>query len=140
LETEHYNSVLEITVVFLGIHIWEPDIYIVFSPALHLQCGSVLSLRVHIPQLCSRRLQRVHHCCCVLADFKAAEPKNSFRLMAYSALCNNVFKALNLFLNRNVAEIQLPSNGIRLPKNLAIKAMLYPFGLCVFCPIAARVL
>jgi hypothetical protein len=27
-ETEHYNSVLEITVSFLGIHKWEPDIYI----------------------------------------------------------------------------------------------------------------
>jgi hypothetical protein len=38
-ETEHYNSVLEITVSFLGIYKWEPDIYIGFSPALHLQCG-----------------------------------------------------------------------------------------------------
>jgi hypothetical protein len=36
--TEHYNSVLEITVSFLEIHKWEPDIYIGFSPALHLQC------------------------------------------------------------------------------------------------------
>jgi hypothetical protein len=35
---EHYNSVLEITVSFLGIHKWEPDIYIGFSPALPLQC------------------------------------------------------------------------------------------------------
>jgi hypothetical protein len=25
-ETEHYNSVLEIIVLFLGIHKWEPDI------------------------------------------------------------------------------------------------------------------
>jgi hypothetical protein len=31
---------LEITVSFLGIHKWEPDIYIGFSPALHFQCGS----------------------------------------------------------------------------------------------------
>jgi hypothetical protein len=38
-ETEHYNSFLEIIVSFLGIHKWEPDIYIGFSPALHLQCG-----------------------------------------------------------------------------------------------------
>ncbi len=30
-ETEHYNSVLEITVSFLGIHKWEPDISIGFS-------------------------------------------------------------------------------------------------------------
>jgi hypothetical protein len=35
---EHYNSVLEITVSFLGIHKWEPDIYTGLSPALHLQC------------------------------------------------------------------------------------------------------
>jgi hypothetical protein len=38
-ETEHYNSVLEITVSILGIHKWEPDIYIGFSLALHLQCS-----------------------------------------------------------------------------------------------------
>jgi hypothetical protein len=36
-DAEHYNSVLEITVSFLGIHKREPDIYIGFSPALHLQ-------------------------------------------------------------------------------------------------------
>jgi hypothetical protein len=29
------------TVSFLGIHKWEPDIYIGFSPALHLQCITV---------------------------------------------------------------------------------------------------
>jgi hypothetical protein len=40
-KTEHYNSVLEITVSFLGRHNWEPDIYIGFSPALNLQCGSL---------------------------------------------------------------------------------------------------
>ncbi len=35
-ETEHYNSVLEISRLrILGIHISEPDIYIGFSPALH---------------------------------------------------------------------------------------------------------
>jgi hypothetical protein len=34
------NSVLEITVSFLGIHKWEPDIYIGFSLAIHLQCGN----------------------------------------------------------------------------------------------------
>ncbi|MFN9901666.1 MAG: hypothetical protein ACK55Z_23360, partial [bacterium] len=37
-ETGHYNSVLEITVSFLGIHKWESDIYIRFSSAIHLQC------------------------------------------------------------------------------------------------------
>jgi hypothetical protein len=40
-ETEHYNSVLEITVSFLGIHQWEPDFYIGFSPALHLPCMGI---------------------------------------------------------------------------------------------------
>ncbi len=35
-ETEHDNSVLERTVSFLE---WEPDIYIRFSPAIHLQCA-----------------------------------------------------------------------------------------------------
>jgi hypothetical protein len=44
-ETEHYNSVLEISVSFLGIHKWEPDIYIGFSPALHLQWDSRLSVQ-----------------------------------------------------------------------------------------------
>jgi hypothetical protein len=41
-ETEHYNSVSEITVSFLGIHKWETYIYIGFSPALHLQCTHIL--------------------------------------------------------------------------------------------------
>ncbi len=39
-ETEHYNSVLKRTVSFLEIHQWELDIYIGFSPALHLQCDA----------------------------------------------------------------------------------------------------
>ncbi len=42
-ETEHYNSVLEITKpcksFFSGNHESEPDIYIRFSPAFHLECG-----------------------------------------------------------------------------------------------------
>jgi hypothetical protein len=37
-ETEHYHSVFEIRVSFLGMHEWQPDIYIGFSPALRLQC------------------------------------------------------------------------------------------------------
>jgi hypothetical protein len=37
-ETEHYNSVFEITVSFLGIHKWGPDSYI------HLQCRRNLFL------------------------------------------------------------------------------------------------
>ncbi len=35
-----FNSVLEKTVSFLGIHKWEPDIYIWLSLALHLQCAT----------------------------------------------------------------------------------------------------
>jgi hypothetical protein len=58
---EHYNSVLEITVSFLGLHTWEPDIYSGFSWALHLQYSvdhgllSRMAL-VHI----SKSSQRVH--------------------------------------------------------------------------------
>ena len=33
------NSVLQITVLFLGKHKWEPEIYVGFSLALHLQCS-----------------------------------------------------------------------------------------------------
>jgi hypothetical protein len=36
--TWRQNSLLEITVSFLGKNKWEPDIYIGFSLALHLQC------------------------------------------------------------------------------------------------------
>ncbi len=32
---------MEITVSFLGIRKWEPDIYIGFSSAPHLQCGEI---------------------------------------------------------------------------------------------------
>jgi hypothetical protein len=38
-----YNTVLEIEVSFLGIHKWEQDNYIGFSPALHLQWGPSFS-------------------------------------------------------------------------------------------------
>jgi hypothetical protein len=41
-ETEHYNPVLEITVSYK----WEPDIYIGFSPALHLQCSYLPSTEI----------------------------------------------------------------------------------------------
>jgi hypothetical protein len=33
--------------------------------------------------------------------------------MIHSALYNGLFKALHLFLNKYVAEIQLPGNGIQ---------------------------
>ncbi len=42
LEREHYYSVLEImglhSFIPGGIHKWEPDMYIEFSPAFHMQC------------------------------------------------------------------------------------------------------
>jgi hypothetical protein len=47
LETEHYNSVLEITKLhsFISgnINKWEQDIYIECLPALHLQCAGFAS-------------------------------------------------------------------------------------------------
>ncbi len=36
------------TVSFLGIHKWEPDIYIGFSPALHLQCIILIQPTNHL--------------------------------------------------------------------------------------------
>ncbi len=56
-ETEHYNSVLEITVSFLGIHKWELDIYIGFSPPLHLQSRHIDFFRVIVL------------CCCYIISF-----------------------------------------------------------------------
>jgi hypothetical protein len=35
----------------VGIHNWEPDIYIGFSPALHLQCSEECYLRVQITNI-----------------------------------------------------------------------------------------
>ncbi len=66
-ETEHYNSVLEITdgtVSFLGTHKWEPGTYIGFSSAFHLQCRVCLHKYVwneellvsHVPVLHDARL------------------------------------------------------------------------------------
>ncbi len=41
--------------------------------------------------------------------------KNSLSLfMGYLVIFNNMFKALNLFLNKYVIEIQLPTNGINI--------------------------
>ncbi len=49
-ETEHHNSVLEITVSFMGIHRLEPNIYIGFSLALHFQWGSLFLLLLTHPK------------------------------------------------------------------------------------------
>jgi hypothetical protein len=63
-ESEHYNSVLEITVSFLGIHKWEPDIYIGFSQALHLQSRRNLFLfclyKVTVQIKCLQDTMRLH--------------------------------------------------------------------------------
>jgi hypothetical protein len=49
----------------------------------------------------------------VLARFLGMETTNTLsRVIVYSALFNNVFKALNLFLNKYVAETQLPGNDL----------------------------
>ncbi len=48
-QTEHYYSVLETTVSFLGIQKWEPYIYIGLSPALHLQC--ICFEAIHLKQM-----------------------------------------------------------------------------------------
>jgi hypothetical protein len=42
-------------------------------------------------------------CCCVQARFLGMEKNTLFFVMIYSALFNNVYKALNLFLNKYVA-------------------------------------
>ncbi len=59
-ETEYYNSVLEITVSFLGIHRWKRDIYIGFSPTLHLQSVATV---FYIFNLNSAWLFYVYKCC-----------------------------------------------------------------------------
>jgi hypothetical protein len=51
-ETEHYNSVLETTVSYPGIHKWEPDIYIGFSVALHTSTiTKILAITMQAQQL-----------------------------------------------------------------------------------------
>ncbi len=55
-ETEHYNYVSKITgrtISFLEIHNSEPDIYIGFSPALHLQCRRFTKSVFRVMQLSS---------------------------------------------------------------------------------------
>jgi hypothetical protein len=43
-------------------------------------------------------------------DFKTRGTNNSFLVMVYSSLFNNVIEALNLVLDKYLAEIQLPGN------------------------------
>ncbi len=49
---------------------------------------------------------------CPRKIFRHANKNTLSLVMVYLALFNNIFKALNLFLNRYLAEIQLPDNGI----------------------------
>ncbi len=83
--------------------------------------------------LCLLRCQwSVHHNLVTLSppvavsklDFFAWKQNILYLVMVYSALYNNVFKALALFLNKYVAEIQLPGKGIWLlsmPQTLYIE-------------------
>jgi hypothetical protein len=55
---------LEITFSFLGIHTWEPDIYIGYSLALHLQCTTKKIYKEEIPEKMFRdRLDRETSSC-----------------------------------------------------------------------------
>jgi hypothetical protein len=67
-EAEHYNSVSEITVSFLGIHKCELDIYIGFSKALHLQW---------------RHLLRDRRCCTTACPACWAMGKNQVNYVMY---------------------------------------------------------
>ncbi len=57
-ETEHINSVLEITFSIWRIHKWEPDIYIGFSAALHFQCSKSMQRRQDMPVTASASSRR----------------------------------------------------------------------------------
>jgi hypothetical protein len=57
-ETEHLNSVLEITVSCLGRHKWEPDIFIEFSPAFHLQCKLMIRAGILAFALCGCKIKK----------------------------------------------------------------------------------
>ncbi len=65
-----------------------------------------------IPQLCLWWLYRVHMLLCPSKNFRRRNKNTLFIVIVYSALFNNVFTALNLFLNKYIAEIQLPGNSI----------------------------
>jgi hypothetical protein len=60
-ETEHYNSILEITDSFMGIHKWETDIYIGYPPALHLQCISPNPLNLQVSALVDTQTHTENH-------------------------------------------------------------------------------
>ncbi len=66
-----------------------------------------LSWSIHHNLACDGYIESTF--CCVQARFLGIETKNTLSLgMVYSAPFNNIFKALNLILNKYVAEIHLP--------------------------------
>jgi hypothetical protein len=64
------------------------------------------------PQLGSWWLHWVHLLLCPSKIFWYGNKNTLSLVLVFSVIFNNVFKALNLFLNKYVAEIQLPGNGI----------------------------
>ncbi len=111
-ETEHYNSVLEITVSFLGIHKWKPEIYIGFSPALHLQCVYMAGLREkdldstqkQLLIYLSRCIPYTSHIRTVIGTVirKCLSPKNLFYYLAKCLTKNFIFGGLNNFVSRQI--------------------------------------
>jgi hypothetical protein len=66
-----------------------------------------LSWSIHHNLACDGYIEST--CFCVQTRFLGMETRNTLSLgMVYSASFNNVLKALNLFLNKYVAEIHLP--------------------------------
>ncbi len=63
------------------------------------------------PQFGSWWLHRVHLLLYLIKIFRQGNKNTLFLVMVYSVLFN-IFKAMNLFLNKYVAYIQLPGNGI----------------------------
>jgi hypothetical protein len=64
------------------------------------------------PQHDSQWLQIVHLLPCLSKIFRHGNKYTLFLVKVYSALFNNAFKDLNLFLIKYVAKIQLFGNGI----------------------------
>ncbi len=92
-ETEHNNSVLEITVSFLVIHKWKPDIYIGFSPALHLQCmaGWPESSRL----LYFKYLHKLYFASSKKKVYFLPAKKPNFRTYKYLELASDMERAVN---------------------------------------------
>ncbi len=86
-ETDHKNSVLEITRLnsfSSGRHKWAPDIYIGFSPALHLQCGGIFRFKL----LCNSPIENENGGMCGSdPGFIILEPTSKPGLCVHSFMC-----------------------------------------------------